>query len=47
MWEKMCQSTFVNNFLVRGLLLAGIILLMIIAFLTGQDGNVTFVYNNF
>ena len=47
MWEKICQSILVNNFLTKGILLAGIILLMVFAFITGKDGNITFVYNNF
>lgn len=47
MWEKISQSIWVNNFIVRGLLLAAIILMMFFTYMETQDGNISFVYNNF
>lgn len=47
MWEKISQSILVNNFVVRGLVLAVIFLAIIFTYLEIQDGNISFVYNNF
>lgn len=47
MWEKISQSTLVNNFIVRGLVMAAFFLVLIFTYLVTQDGNISFVYNNF
>ncbi len=47
MWEKISQSILVNNFVLRGLVLAAIFLAIIFTYLETQEGNISFVYNNF
>ena len=47
MWEKISQSTLVNNFVVRGVVLAAIFMALVFTYLETQDGNISFVYNNF